>query len=356
MLAVLFVSLCPHSLRAEDTDAAESAADKAWKALKHARETPPEPLKQLPDRMYTQDEIRNHYTMVAEQAGAVADSAKQFYTQFPDHPQAAEARNIYFDMLHTAVGYSSTNKIAELEAVTAERLKDPKLDEAARLQLSLHLLHSAISGRKYQSDDAMRAELEKRARQLAKDYPGHPDGYNYLLNIARSAAPEKSAALAREILAGSNDVNIKNECQGLINRAAAVGKPLPLSLTLDDGKILDLEKLHGKVVLLLFWDSSTRYSSKAIWAVNDLYKKYHASGLEVWGLNFDEDRAKAISMLKDANVEWPQYLDIPAGRTLQSRFGIHTLPMCWFVDKKGVLRELKGEMDPEGITKRLQAE
>jgi hypothetical protein len=30
--------------------------------------------------------------------------------------------------------------------------------------------------------------------------------------------------------------------------------------------------------------------------------------------------------------------------------------MCWFVDKKGVLRELKGESDPQGIIKRLQAE
>jgi hypothetical protein len=30
--------------------------------------------------------------------------------------------------------------------------------------------------------------------------------------------------------------------------------------------------------------------------------------------------------------------------------------MCWFVDKKGVLRELKGERDPNGIFKKLLAE
>ena len=98
-------------------------------------------------------------------------------------------------------------------------------------------------------------------------------------------------------------------------------------------------------MFLLFWDSSSRFSSKAIWAVNELYKKHHAGGLEVWGLNFDEDQAKALAMLKDANVEWPQYSDVPAGQTVQDRFGIHALPMCWFVDKKGVLRELTARIN-----------
>ena len=376
MLALLFVSLRPPALRAADTNAvAGTPADQAWQALQHARETPPEPLKEPTDHMLSQQEIKDYYALVAEQAGAVADEAKQFYTRYPDHAQADRAREIYFNSLHTAVEYGSTNKIAELEAVTAERLKDPKLDDDARFQLSLHLLHSAVSGRnrKYLSDDAVRAELEIRAWQLARAYPNHPEGYNYLMNLARAAAPEKSAALAREILASNQDEKIKNECQGLINRTTALNQPLDLTLALTNGRLLDLAKLRGRVVLLLFWDSSSRYSAKALWVVNELYKTYHPQGAEagapdakrpadqanalaVVGLNFDEDPAQAQAMLKDNKVEWPQYLDVPAGRTVQNRFGVHTLPMCWILDKKGVLRELKGESDPQGIIKRLQAE
>ncbi|WP_119325219.1 TlpA family protein disulfide reductase [Capsulimonas corticalis] len=358
LVATAFFSPNLHSLRAAEIRrvAGSDSADRAWRALKHDQETPPEPLKQLADRMYSQKEIRDYYARTAERAGAVADEAKQFYAQYPKYPQAVSAREIYFDMLHAAVALSSTTKIAELEAATAERLKDPKIDDAARFQLSLRLLQSAVSGRQYESDDAMRAELERRARRLAQDYPGHPDGDKYLLNLARAAATEKSAALAREILARSRDEKIKAECQGLIRRSAAVNKPLALTLTLSDGKAWDLKQWRGKVALLLFWDSSSRFSPKALWAVNELYKKYHAKGLEVVGLNFDEDQAKATAALKDITLEWPQYRDVPAGRTVQARFGVDTLPMCWFVDKTGVLRERYGERDPDGFTQRLLAE
>jgi ribosome-associated translation inhibitor RaiA/peroxiredoxin len=333
-----------------------SPADQAWKALKHACETPPPPLKQLPDRMYTQQEIRDYYTKTANRAGAVADQAKAFAVRYPHDPQAAKAQEIYFNMLHAAVALSSTTKIAELETATAQRQQDPKLDDTGRFQLALRLLQSAVSGRQYESDDAMRAELEKRARQLAKHFPTHPDGDKYLLNLAVAAEPEKSESLAREVLARSSDADIKAECQGLISRSEAVGKPLDLTLPLKDGKPFDLTSLRGKVALLLFWDSAARFSSKAVWGVNELYKTHHAKGLEVVGLNFDADPAKAADTLADVHPDWPQYYDVAAGRTLQERFGVHVLPMCWIVDKKGVLRELHGERDPVGIVDRLLAE
>jgi hypothetical protein len=55
-------------------------------------------------------------------------------------------------------------------------------------------------------------------------------------------------------------------------------------------------------VLLLFWDSTSRFSGKALWALNELYKAQHGDGLEVVGLNFDEDRDKGLAMVKDLQV------------------------------------------------------
>jgi hypothetical protein len=352
VLAGWIAGLGAFPARAENTN----AADLAWAALKHDSENPPEPLKQLPDRMFTSQEIQAYYTKVANRGGEVADEARQFYTQYPEHPQAAEARNLYFNLLLASVALSSTNKIAELEAVTAERLKDPQLDDNARFQLSLQLLHSAVSGRQYISDAAMRAELERRARQLIKDYPARPDGCNFLLNLARKAAPEKSAALAREILLSSSDPKTTTECEGLINRAAALDKPLTLKLPLPGGTNLDLDQMRGKVVMLLFWDSESKFSAKALWAVNELYKTYHAQGVEFWGLNFDPTPDKAKSLLENEKIEWPQYLDLPAGGKIQQRFGLYTPPILWAVDKKGVLRELQAEHAPQNIVKKLLAE
>lgn len=305
--------------------------------------------------MLTAEEISAYYIGLARRAGEVADEARQFYTQHPDDARAGDAREIWFDMLHIAVGLNGTNRVAELEAATAAR-QALAPDEGTRFQLALRLLHSAVTGRQYVDDEAMRAELEQRARKLARDYPSHSEGFNYLLDLARNAAPEKSAVLAREVLTGSGDEKVRAECRGLINRAEAVNHPLTLSLSLADGKRLDLEQYRGRAVLLLFWESSTRFSSKAIWAVNELYKTYHAQGLEAVGLNFDEDQGRAAGVLQDVPVDWPQYFDVPAGRKVQSQFGVHALPMCWLLDKKGVLRELKAERDPEGLVKKMLGE
>jgi len=357
LLALFLILGHPHSGWAGTTNAeAASAADLAWQALQHAQASPPEPLKQLPDRMYSDQEILAYYNLVATRAGEVADLAKNFYTQYPDNAQAAAARKIYLEMLYTSVESNTTNRIAELETVTRELQQAPGLDESARFQLSLHLLHSAVSGREHQSTEAMRAELEQRARQLARDYPNHPDGVNFLLGIARAAAPEKAAALARDIPALTADAKIKTECQGLINRFAALGHPLKLKLPLADGRVLDLEQMRGKVVCLFFWDAGASYTAKAIWAVNGLYKTYHAQGVEFWGLNFDATpAAAAATLLKDYQIEWPQYYDLPAGGKIQQQFG-YAQPMVWLVDKKGVLRDVKAQHGPEPMIQKLLAE
>jgi len=357
MIAILLVQGSLIAVRAAEPPAnSYPGADRAWQKLEHDCQTPPEPLKQLPNRMYTQQEIRDYYAKVANRAGEVADEAKEFYAQYPDNPNADVAKDIYFNMLHAAVALSSTTKITELESATEERFKDPKLDDTGRFQLSLRLLQSAVSGRQYEGDDAMRAELEKRAMQLARDYPNHPDGYNYLLNLAKAAEPGKSAELAQEILAGCTDTKVRAECQCLLNRSQAVGKPLELTLATSDGKRIDLQQQQGKVVILLFWDSASQYSPKALWAVNELYKTYHAKGLEVLGLNFDSNKSAEAATLKDVGVTWPQYMDDLSGRILENRFGADTLPMFWMVDKQGVLRELHAERDPEGILKKLLTE
>ena len=136
----------------------------------------------------------------------------------------------------------------------------------------------------------------------------------------------------------------------------AFNQPLELKLQSMQGEAMDLSRLRGKVVILLFWDSRAKWGSKSVWVVNNLYKTYHARGLEVWGLNFDEDTNRVNEVLKDIPAKWPQYLDGPAGRKIQTRFGVNNLPLCWFVDKKGVLRELNSEGEQEMITEKLLAE
>jgi hypothetical protein len=353
----LFLLICMASEPSQGEEVlTKSPADREWATLKAASETPPVPLENNPDRMLTPQELSVYYAKVSASAGDIADSAKRFFTQHPEHPKAGDARNVYFEMLHAAVSSGGATRVPELEAATAERVKAPGLDEDARFRLSLRLLKDTVAGRQYESNDAMRAELEKRAVKLAADFPEHPEGLEYLLKLARNATPAKSVAMVPEILSTSNDARVKNECQGFINRADAVGKPLCLKLSLPDGSELDLEKMRGKVVCLLFWDTVSEFSEKAVWSVDGLYKNYHSKGVEVWGLNFDENQDKAKVMLQDHHIEWPQYADVAAGRKIQEKFGLYALPTVWLIDKKGVLRELRAERGPDPIIQKLLAE
>ncbi len=305
--------------------------------------------------MYAPDEIRAYYGRLAARSAALADQADGFAQQFPTNRHAAEARDLNFKLLQSAVGLGSTNRVAELEKATAERIRNTP-EETNKFELAQQLLHCAVSGRQYESDEAMRAELHQRARQLALDFPHHPEGVNYLFNLAENVPSNQCVVIAREAITLSPDTNFQATCRGLIHRAEAVGKPLDLKLALTNGAVLNLEAERGKVLVFLFWDSSSRFSAKAIWAVDQLYQKHKGKGLAVVGLNFDTDCAKARSLLADAKVEWPQYFDGLAGGMIQKQFGLRTLPACWIVDKKGVLRDLKVERNPEGLTEQLLAE
>jgi len=358
ILATL-LGFCAGGLSATEPPSVSSPPDDpgetAWLALEKARKTPRERLPQLPDRMYTQEEIRAYYGRLAACSAAVADQAAEFLKEFPESKHANDASELYFLLLQSAVALGNTDRVAELEKATAARVRAARL-EADKFQLAQQLLHCTVSGRQYESDEAMRAELHRRAHQLAVDFPDRREGVDHLLKLAENYSGDRCVSIAREALEMARDPAVRTDCQGLINRAEAVGKPLTFPLPTTGESTLNLEKEKGKVLVLLFWDSNSRFSNKALWAVDQLYQKYKTEGLSAIGVNLDTDGAKARTSLADAQVEWPQYFDGAEGGAIQKHFGLRTLPACWIVDKRGILRDLKAEKNPEGIAQQLLAE
>ena len=357
VLATL-LGCCAGGLSAKETNSAstlpDDPAETAWLTLEEARKTPRERLPQLPDRMYTQEEIRAYYGRLAARSAALADQAADFLKKFPGTRRANDAGEMNFLLLQSAVAFGNADRVAELENATAARIRDAHA-ETDKFQLAQQLLHCTVSGRQYESDEAMRAELHRRAHQLAADFPDHREGVEHLLKLAENYSGDQCASIAREALGLARDPGVRADCQGLINRVEAVGKPLTFASS-TGGSALNLEKEHGKVLVLLFWDSKGRFSNKALWAVDQLYQKYKNTGLSAIGVNLDTDGAKARSVLADAKTEWPQYFDGLEGGVIQKRFGLRTLPACWIVDKRGILRDLKAEKNPEGIAQQLLAE
>src|SRR5437868_6818980 len=89
------------------TAASSEDADKAWKELQKASRPPLPPAEWQGHP--TAEQIKEFHAKQATAAEEAAEKAKQFYTKFPNHPKAAEARKKELDMLRIAEQRGSTN-------------------------------------------------------------------------------------------------------------------------------------------------------------------------------------------------------------------------------------------------------
>src|SRR5215470_10438921 len=95
----------------DSTTNAPSAADKAWKEFEKSMqpEMPPAEWQGRP----TPEQREVFRAKQGERAAQAADKAKDFYTQYPTHPKAVEAKKREADLLQVAVQLGNTNKLAD---------------------------------------------------------------------------------------------------------------------------------------------------------------------------------------------------------------------------------------------------
>jgi thiol-disulfide isomerase/thioredoxin len=111
------------------------------------------------------------------------------------------------------------------------------------------------------------------------------------------------------------------------------------------GKKVSLRDFKGKVVLLDFWGTWCGPCREAIPRLIELYKKRHASGLEIIGLSYERDastESEAVEMVKkfvESNgVPYPCLLGDEA--TIKQVPGFRGFPTSVIVDRAGKVRLL----------------
>jgi thiol-disulfide isomerase/thioredoxin len=335
--------------------AAPSDADVAWKALQKALQPPMPPAEWQGHP--TEEQLQTFRAEQGLRAGEVADQAKTFYTQYPTHPKAAEARRRELDILRVAVQLGNTNKLAELEAREQEKLNDPNLSENERFQLRTQAINRTLMAARSQGEAAMLTQMEKSARELIKDYPSKPDGYQLLLQVAGQSEEPKMRDLAKEIVASDAPEDAKEGAQGLLRKIEALGKPLDIKFTAVDGRDVDVTKMPGKVVLVDFWATWCGPCVGEVPHVLEVYQDLHDKGFEIVGISFDQDKKKLQDFVQDKEMKWPQYFD---GKGWANKFGrqygINSIPTMWLVDKKGNLRMMEARGGLKEKVEKLLAE
>ncbi len=135
------------------------------------------------------------------------------------------------------------------------------------------------------------------------------------------------------------------------------GKPLDLKFTAVDGREVDVSKLQGKVVLIDFWATWCGPCVAELPNVLKAYKELHPKGFEIVGISLDSDKAKLEAFVKKEGMEWPQYYDGKGWQNeISTKYGIHSIPAMWLVNKKGMVVSTNARGDLAETVAKLLAE
>lgn len=138
-----------------------------------------------------------------------------------------------------------------------------------------------------------------------------------------------------------DSLNIKDKVAKESNRLEKVGKPAPVIEAQDlSGQPVRIDSLKGKYVLVDFWATWCAPCIADLPRMQEAYRKYHGTGLEIVSVSLDETRAPVVDFVKVRKLPWYQLHNGTAGADLVEAFGIGSIPATCLIDPDGTIIRL----------------
>ena len=201
--------------------------------------------------------------------------------------------------------------------------------------------------------------------KVAKAHPTSDKAAFTLAVMARVGAANDDLALGavtviRKTLKSPTAKQIAAELDPAGAQRDLLDKPLVVAGRTTTGGKLTTADWKGKVVLVDFWATWCGPCNAEIPRVKQLYKTYHAKGLEIVGVDCDSSDATVNTFTKDKDMPWTQLREqSQAGEPwhpLAKQWGVGGIPTMFLIDKKGVLRFVDAREDTEAKVTKLLAE
>ncbi len=338
-----------------------AAATNAWKEVLRASEPPDTPdawSKKAP----APGDIARFHRRAAATAARAATKARQFYTRFPEHAKAFRARVKECELLTIAVHLGQERLKAKLESAQKALWQDPALTEDDRFAIRSAGVQEIAYYLQFKNYTVNLDDFEKSARELQREFPGREEPYELLLTLAKNRfwddRMDQARAVARELAANSGaPPGIVDGARAMVKHFEMIGKPVRFKFSALDKREIDLEKLAGKVVLLDCWATWCVPCVSEVPHLKAVYQRFHSHGLEIVGINSDDDRQELEKFLKERRLPWPQYFD---GKGQLNRFALEFditgVPTMWLLDKQGKLRDLNARNNLDSKIEKLLGE
>jgi thiol-disulfide isomerase/thioredoxin len=348
LLLITFLSATAAFGQIAKTNSLPSDPDNAWKEIEAASKAPSIP-KDWPPTGPTEEQRQQFEKVLGDRSADVAEKAHEFYTRFPDHAKAAEAKAREESFTRQAIRYGNKAAVEKAEAnLTDEQKVEKKLNE----------VQSRAMEKRPDGTAAVLKEIESGAREVMKEFPKSPQPWELMLMIGNYGDPETQKRVLAEITESKiASEETRGRAKGLLKAIGSLGRPLDLAYDALDGRKVEVQKLKGKVVLVDFWATWCGPCMAALPEVVDLYKNYHEKGLEIVGISLDKSEQALKGVLDRYKMEWPQYFDGKGwGNKYVIEYNVSEVPTMWLVDKAGKLRTMNARENLEKQVQDLLAE
>jgi hypothetical protein len=338
--SVVFAFVCLAAVAAEPPGLSSSAADAAWERVKSLGK--PSDLA-LPATA-SPAAVAHARNQAAAQLVADADNLKAFYSKYPDHLQAHEAKRLEALSLIFAWRLGDSTQETRRRQLVSEVRRDPALPAAKRGEVAAYADNVEVLMRASLSPTGRLAAFESVVRALVAEFPTVPDGYESLVQIAKASSDDKTQSIAREVIAmPSAPASAKAEAKALLDRYALVGKSVAELAKPILGSNNAVDRAAGHPLVIYSWGT---FSPASI----VLGKKVLAqipSDAAVLGVCLDQrDVAPAKARAGLEKLPGDQVFDwLGRKGELAERLSLTEPGLVYVVDGKGLVRSVSAQHD-----------
>lgn len=104
-----------------------------------------------------------------------------------------------------------------------------------------------------------------------------------------------------------------------------------------DGNTHRLSEYRGKVVLLDFWTISCGWCQDGIPSMVGAYRNLHRMGVEIIGINGEDDAATLRPFLAAKNMTWPQTIQDKDDGPIHKLYRVRSFPAYYLIGRDGKL-------------------